>query len=80
MDARADESHNIIFYTTEHDPAIENHFWSVVETDRGTIMVNGRSRAAVACRVRLCAESLGYSPESTVFILPCQATRRRRHV
>lgn len=69
---------DIIFYTTESDPAADNYFWSIVETDRGTIMVNGRSRAAVVDRVRLCAESLGYSPESTVFILHCQRTRRRR--
>lgn len=73
-----DPTADIILYTTESDPAVDNHFWSIVKTDRGTIMVNGRSRAAVVDRVRLCAESLGYSPESTVFILHCQRTRRRR--
>ncbi|AGO83466.1 hypothetical protein psal_cds_66 [Pandoravirus salinus] len=69
---------NITFYRIDRDAGADGHFWSFVETDQGTIMVNGRSRAAVADRVRICAESLGYSSESTVFILQCLATRRRR--
>ncbi|AVK74490.1 hypothetical protein pqer_cds_68 [Pandoravirus quercus] len=78
MDAHGDRRHNAIFYVIESDPSTGSHFWSIVETDRGVIMVNGYSRAAVADRVRLCAESLGYPPESTLFILQCQRTRRRR--
>ncbi|BCU03111.1 hypothetical protein [Pandoravirus japonicus] len=57
-----------IKYVAESDADVPDHYWTIIETERGDIFTNAKSRQQLDQNGVECAVSLGYARDSVVVL------------